>query len=87
LERLHTTYLDAVYLHDVEFVASPVPAKTSGDHTSALGADAAAYGLAEEDKAKVRGEGDEKVLGAIAELFAMKEEGLIKHVGISGMSS
>ena len=69
----------------MEFVASSVPAKATGDHTSALGVDAATYGLADEDKAKIRGEGDKKVLGAIAELFAMKEEGLIKHVGISGM--
>lgn len=48
LDRLHTKYLDVIYLHDVEFV---------------------------ETKA---------ALDAIGELFKLKEEGLVRHVGISG---
>ncbi|CDR42469.1 CYFA0S09e04258g1_1 [Cyberlindnera fabianii] len=48
LERLDTTYLDLVYLHDIEFV--------------------------EEDK----------IFGALAELKKLKDEGIIKHFGLSG---
>ncbi|EAA31320.1 hypothetical protein GE21DRAFT_8921 [Neurospora crassa] len=49
LQRLHTDYLDLVYMHDVEFVS---PAE---------------------------------VLGAVQELRRLRdEEGLIRHVGISG---
>jgi len=86
LERLQTTYLDAVYLHDVEFVASQVAPKLVGNHTAALGADAAAYGLAEVDANNVRGEGDQKILDAIAELKKMKQEGIIKNIGITGIA-
>lgn len=87
LERLQTTYLDVVYLHDVEFVASQVAPKLLGNHTAALGADAAAYGLAEVDANNVRGEGDQKILDAIAELKKMKQEGIIKNIGITGMAA
>ncbi|KXN86314.1 D-arabinose 1-dehydrogenase [Leucoagaricus sp. SymC.cos] len=48
LERLQTTYLDAVYLHDVEFVASG------------------------------------KILDAFAELRKLKQEGVVRNVGIAG---
>ncbi|KAI0477168.1 Aldo/keto reductase [Xylariaceae sp. FL0804] len=48
LARLHTDYLDLVYMHDVEFVS---PAE---------------------------------VLAAVAELRRMRDEGLIRYVGISG---
>lgn len=48
LTRLHTSYLDIVYAHDVEFV--PL----------------------------------EETLDGIAELFKMKDEGIIRNVGISG---
>ncbi|KAK9467838.1 NADP-dependent oxidoreductase domain-containing protein [Lipomyces arxii] len=48
LTRLHTSYLDIVYAHDVEFV--PL----------------------------------DETLGGIAELFKMKDEGIIRNVGISG---
>lgn len=85
LERLHTDYLDVVYLHDVEFIATPVAPRTTGDHNSALDADAAAYGLAVGDEAKVWGPGDQQILDAMAELRKMQAEGLIKHVGITGM--
>lgn len=48
LERLHTNYLDLVYMHDVEFVS---PAE---------------------------------VLGAVRELRRLRDEGVIRYVGISG---
>lgn len=83
LARLHTSYLDAVYLHDVEFVADAVPG--AGNHVHALDDAAAAYGLAPGDEGKVRGKGDEVFLRAVAELRAMKAEGLIRAVGITGM--
>jgi aryl-alcohol dehydrogenase-like predicted oxidoreductase len=48
LRRLHTQYLDVVYVHDIEFVASCVAPRAQGNHAAALGAEAAAYGLTEE---------------------------------------
>ncbi|TFK43310.1 Aldo/keto reductase [Crucibulum laeve] len=84
LERLKTNYLDTVYLHDVEFVGTPVAPKTTRNQTTALGEDAAAYGLAEGDEATIHGEGDQKILDAFAELRKMKDEGLIKNIGITG---
>ena len=87
LSRLGTEYLDAVYMHDVEFVATPViNGPTAGDHSEAL-EDPASWGLAEEDKAKIRGEGDQKVLDAVGVLWKLKEEGKVKAVGISGASA
>lgn len=85
LERLQTTYLDAVYLHDVEFVATPVVPKLDGNHATALDTEAIAYGLAKGDEAKVWGEGDQKVLDAFAELRKLKQEGVVKNIGITGM--
>ncbi|KAJ3503398.1 hypothetical protein NLJ89_g8452 [Agrocybe chaxingu] len=84
LDRLKTDYLDTVYLHDVEFVCTPVAPRTTGNHTTALKEDAVAYGLAVEDKATVRGEGDQKILDAFHELQALKSEGLVKNIGITG---
>jgi aryl-alcohol dehydrogenase-like predicted oxidoreductase len=84
LERLQTDYLDVVHLHDIEFVATEFSPRTTGNHTSALNDDKAAYGLAEGDEAKIRGEGDQRVLDAFAELQKLKEEGLIKHIGLTG---
>ncbi|KAJ7667654.1 Aldo/keto reductase [Mycena polygramma] len=78
LERLQTDYLDVVHLHDIEFVATEVTPRRTGDHTSALEEDKAAYGLLEEEKAT------RKVLDAFAELRKMQDEGLIKHIGITG---
>jgi Aldo/keto reductase family len=96
LQRLHTQYLDVVYLHDVEFVA-PRPA---GSHVSAGGAEAAAYGVASsdqehvstnisgpcdgEDTVRSAGDGDERVLAAISALRSLQADGLIRHVGICG---
>lgn len=85
LDRLQTSYLDTVYLHDVEFVCTPFLAKTTGDHSSALGEERAEYGLAEGEEAIIRGAGDQKILDAFAELRKMKDEGLINHIGITGL--
>ncbi|KAL1732821.1 Aldo/keto reductase family-domain-containing protein [Schizophyllum commune] len=45
LERLQTTYLDTVYLHDIEFVATPYAPRTEGNHFGALGSEAHTYDL------------------------------------------
>ncbi|KAG6919316.1 hypothetical protein DXG01_007449 [Tephrocybe rancida] len=84
LERLQTDYLDTVYLHDVEFVCTPIAPRPEGSNLGALAEEAAAYGLAEGDENKVRGEGDQKVLDAYAELRKLQEEGRVKNVGITG---
>ncbi|KAJ7237209.1 NADP-dependent oxidoreductase domain-containing protein [Mycena haematopus] len=84
LDRMHTDYLDVVHLHDIEFVCTEVTPRRTGTHTSALSEDKAAYGLMEGEEGQVRGEGDQKVLDAFAELRKMQEEGLIKHIGITG---
>src|SRR5882762_4001491 len=78
MARLHTTYLDVVYLHDVEFVATSVAPRLAGNHIAALGDETEAYGLQESSGYRVWGEGDEKVLDAIAELRKMQAEGLIR---------
>jgi aryl-alcohol dehydrogenase-like predicted oxidoreductase len=97
LQRLHTQYLDVVYLHDVEFVAPCVAPRAEGNHLSALGAEAAAYGLSPERDGEegtgssigtgtVPTAGDERVLEAVLELRALQAEGLIRQVGICGPS-
>ncbi|KAF8450886.1 Aldo/keto reductase family-domain-containing protein [Boletus edulis BED1] len=84
LARLHTTYLDTVYVHDVEFIAAPKAPRTSGDHRTALGVEADAYGLGEGCEAVVCGAGDREVLEAIGELRTLQDEGVVRRVGISG---
>ncbi|CDO74134.1 hypothetical protein BN946_scf185043.g184 [Trametes cinnabarina] len=83
LERLHTDYLDAVYLHDVEFVCTPV-GPTSGNHLASLSGKQAEYGLAEGEEGKIWGAGDQIILDAVAELRKLQDEGVVKHIGISG---
>lgn len=84
LERFHTNYLDAVYLHDVEFVCASVQPRTSGNHIDALSSENGEYGLLEGHEANIRGSGDQIILDAIAELRKMKEEGIVKNIGITG---
>lgn len=88
LKRLNTTYLDTVFLHDIDFVCTPIyPRETStGDHSTSLsdGTLAEEWGLAEHQASLIRGPGDQKVLDAYAELAKLKEEGIIKSIGISG---
>ena len=84
LDQLKTDYLDAVYLHDVEFVCTPVAPKTTGNHATALRQDAAPYGLGKGDEGTVRGEGDRQVLDAFRELRQLQQQGLVKKIGITG---
>ncbi|EIW82468.1 Aldo keto reductase [Coniophora puteana RWD-64-598 SS2] len=86
LARLHTDYLDVVYVHDVEFIATPVSLRTRGCHLGALGAEKEVYGLLEGQEATVHGPGDQELLAAISELQKLKEEGVVKNIGISGYS-
>ncbi|KAF5387739.1 hypothetical protein D9615_000066 [Tricholomella constricta] len=81
LERLQTDYLDVVYLHDVEFVCTAVAPRPTGNNLSALAEENVAYGLAEGDEGNIRGEGDQKVLDAFAELRKLQQEGFVKHIG------
>ena len=91
LERLGTDYLDVVLLHDAEFVAVVVspPEGTAGHHASAVTDPKVMeqWGLAPGKEDVIHGPGDEKVIAAARELFKMKEEGVIKAVGISGTTS
>ena len=82
---MDTTYLDVVYLHDIEMVAEEVMPKRDGDHSTALGDDMEAYGLSPGQEGRVWGEGDRKVLEAYGELQKLKEEGLVKNIGITGI--
>lgn len=82
---MDTKYLDVVYLHDVEMVADEAVPKRDGDHSTALGEDREAYGLALGQEGKIWGEGDRKVLEAYGELKRLKEEGLVKNIGITGI--
>ena len=83
---MDTTYLDVVYLHDVEMVAEDVMPKRDGDHSTALGEDRETYGLALGQEGKICGEGDRKVLEAFGELKRLKEEGLVKNIGVTGIT-
>lgn len=84
LSRLHTDYLDVVYVHDIEFIADVRAPRTVGNHLSALGSEREAYGLEEYQAGQVLGEGDQEVLGAIEALRELQGEGFVKKVGISG---
>ncbi|KAF9468845.1 NADP-dependent oxidoreductase domain-containing protein [Collybia nuda] len=84
LTRLQTDYLDTVYLHDVEFVATPVIPKATGNHTTALTEDKEGYGLGDNHEGIVKGDGDQKILDAYAELRKLQEEGVVKNIGITG---
>ncbi|CAD6915986.1 unnamed protein product [Tilletia caries] len=85
---LGTRYLDVAMMHDVEFVAEQV------GQSHGAGMDAAkapsnvkiqsALGIDPASAATVRGPGDLKVLAALKELFKLKDEGIVRAVGISG---
>lgn len=100
LERLGTTYVDAALLHDTEFVSdqpriaqlpegtalaaqavgAPCKAKDTRTKDEAL----EALGLAPHDAGRVRGDGDRRILAAVRALFALKDQGKVRNVGISG---
>lgn len=88
LRRLNTDYLDTIYLHDIEFVASPIdPEDATGDPKLALTDSEVAkqWGLDEENKGKIRGAGDQLIVDAYGELRKMRNEGLVKSIGITGV--
>lgn len=81
---MQTEYLDAVYLHDVEFVADEVgKANHAGYPVEAL-ADLEAYGLDEASAGRIVGKGDRAILDAYSALLKLKKEGLIRKAGIAG---
>jgi D-arabinose 1-dehydrogenase len=85
LRRLNTDYLDIVYLHDVEFVASPIyPDDRRGKPLAAVSKSSHLWGLGVDDRGRTRGNGDQIILNALAELFRLKTEGKVKAVGITG---
>lgn len=92
LKRLRTTYLDLVYLHDAEFVAEKVgKGQDDGFEAHLATQDTAegervrqSLGLDPQDAGKIHGPGDETFLAAVRALFALKEQGKIRNVGISG---
>ncbi|KAL7412575.1 NADP-dependent oxidoreductase domain-containing protein [Mrakia frigida] len=87
LRRLGCGYLDVVYLHDVEFVATPQaclqkiykPLDFLSDPK--LQAEA---GLLDSQAGEILGEGDEKIVAAFQVLMKLRDEGLVKDIGISG---
>lgn len=76
-------------MHDVEFVSERVGGVGEAgflvgkDEKIAQG-DLEKWGLGEGSAGVIVGDGDQKVLDAMATLFEMKKEGLIKAVGFSG---
>ncbi|OAX43101.1 Aldo keto reductase [Rhizopogon vinicolor AM-OR11-026] len=85
LRRLHTTYLDVVYLHDVEFIADEKLSKRDGNHVTALAGERQQYGLDADQEDEVYTDKDHKVLAAVKKLFELRDDrGVIKRVGISG---
>ncbi|GAA6001646.1 hypothetical protein JCM10207_002246 [Rhodosporidiobolus poonsookiae] len=89
MDLMGTTYLDGVYMHDVEFVSEQID--DAGQEGFKVGEDGQIrqedlerWGLRDEDSATIRGPGDEKVLKAMEELFKLKKEGVVRAVGFSG---
>ncbi|KAN0061851.1 hypothetical protein ACQY0O_005844 [Thecaphora frezii] len=98
-KRIGCGYLDVALMHDVEFVAEHVgPSNQAGweagivsglvdaDSNATVDETLASLGLeaTPEAAAKIHGPGDEKVLAAVRTLFKLKDEGIVKRVGISG---
>ena len=82
-----TDYLDACYVHDVEFVAEDVGFATEGGFTALVDrsyADVVDWGLGDGQEGVSYGQGDEKVLEAVGALFDLQKQGRIRKVGISG---
>lgn len=95
VRRLGCGWLDVVLMHDAEFVVEKVGRSheegweagvVSGLVEGERGEVLASLGLAPtlEAASKIHGPGDERFLEAIRTLFKLKDEGLIKRVGISG---
>ncbi|KAL7421550.1 hypothetical protein Q5752_003319 [Cryptotrichosporon argae] len=84
LRRLQTDYLDVVYLHDVEFVASapfPVPA---GHHVDALQPASTASAAYHLDAPHVSlGAGDDAILSCFAALRGLQAAGKVRAIGLA----
>jgi hypothetical protein len=92
LKLLNTTYLDGVYMHDVEFVGSQIGGAgeegfTVDEEGNIRSEDLERWGLGKGMDGEIRSEGDQKVLDAMSTLFDMKKEGTIHAVGFSGKSA
>ena len=84
LKRFRTSYLDAVYLHDAEFVADAAgKANVEGFPLDAL-ANVEEYGLDDASAGSILGDGDRQVLEAYQELLDFKRRGVIRRAGIAG---
>ncbi len=71
-------------IHDVEYTSSlPIP-PCNPTLVFSSPSIAKSYGLSPEDKGKIWGEGDQKILNALKVLKELKEEGKIKMIGICG---
>lgn len=85
---LKTTYLDAVYIHDVEFIADDLGAISdrSGNPEAILDDQylLERAGLSDLENCKSQGIGDDLVLEAVSALFELKKQGIVHRVGISG---
>lgn len=89
LELLGTTYLDGIYMHDVEFVSESLGGSSEGgmkvgEDGEIREEDMVRWGLAKGEEGKILGPGDQKVLDAMAVLFELKKEGLVRAVGFTG---
>lgn len=89
LKLMNTTYLDGVYMHDVEFVGCQIGGAgeegfTVDEGGSIRSEDLERWGLGKGMEGEIRSEGDQKVLDAMATLFEMRKEGTIHAVGFSG---
>ncbi|ORY26670.1 Aldo/keto reductase family-domain-containing protein [Naematelia encephala] len=86
LKRLHTDYLDVVYLHDVEFIATDPYPSPAGHHLPALDpstSEAKTFHLDTTTYSPL-GRGDEIILGALGALRTLQSAGKIRKVGIAG---
>ncbi|WAQ87528.1 hypothetical protein PtA15_8A432 [Puccinia triticina] len=82
-----TDYLDAVYLHDVEYVAEDPDGFNKGGHCGSCSDSQDAQldpAPVTEKYTQSYGPGDDTVVLAVKTLFQLKKEGLIRRVGISG---
>lgn len=86
MKRLNTTYLDAVYLHDVEFVAEEIGQPTNGGYPLCALEDEnlSQYGLDQASMGMIHGEGDRIILRAYETLLQLKQEGIIRKAGMAG---
>lgn len=83
---MHTTYVDVVYLHDIEFIAEQeVKDSSLSIHDQEdLVLNTTKHDDHSNHPIQSLGKGDEIILEAIQTLFQLKQTGQIKKVGISG---